>query len=255
MPHNYNDLFLAFLKMYGFQPIDLHANFRQIFKDQVANLNPAISQKEILRLTNLIFHLDGDQLMNKRQYFRQLLESSIISSNHDQQVYLLHGQLDRNQLHYYVDENPTLGRACIMLFVNGLNLVSIHTHNTAPLAIVHRQYLHQLNSHPSLFEHTLFNALAAEGQLYISRIVKDLEHFNAVLDQPFLRFLPQQVDHFFRQSTTLPDSQVVQLTIDIQENEVMATAFKDVHLIFNQLWAILMVTYALKADDQAVSDY
>ncbi len=252
MPFSYNELFLNFLEFYGFRPIELHDNFRSIFKNQLKEINPGMSEKEVLKLTNLIFHLDGNQLTKKRQNFQELVKSSIISSADQKRIYLFNGRFVDNQLHYYVDENPHLGRACIMLFVNGINLVSIHSNNQAPLDIVHKQYLHRLNHQPSLFEQTLFNVLSAEGELYVGRIVKDLEHFNLLMEQPFFNFMPKQLESFIQQAESLSEEAGLQLSINLKERPKMTLAFKHVNLILNQLWSSLMISYALKTDQSFI---
>lgn len=140
-----------------------------------------------------------------------------------------------------------------MLGVTGSIQTRNYENNQAPLPIVHRQYLQHLNQQPTLFEQTLFNVLSTEGELYVGRIVKDLEHFNHLINQPFFNFMPKQVESYIQQANQLSEDQIFQLSIDLQEKPKMALAFKHVNMVLNQLWSTLMVSYAMKTNEDFVN--
>ena len=81
MTYTYLDLFILFLEHYGFQETDLQSNKESIFKHSMKLLNPKVDEREINKLTGFAFRSSGQDLLAKREAFKQLLNGTIISSN------------------------------------------------------------------------------------------------------------------------------------------------------------------------------
>lgn len=248
MTYTYLDLFILFLEHYGFQETDLQSNKESIFKHSMKLLNPKVDEREINKLTGFAFRSSGQDLLAKREAFKQLLNGTIISSNNDTRIFLFDTILENNDLKYYIEHNKTLGRAFIMLYFNGMNLASIHINESGHLEVVHKQYLYQLNYNTSFFEQTLFNVLYAKGELYFGRVVKNLDLFNHVRAQPFHRLITtQMIKEIIRQEKGSPKLQMI---LNVQEDKSLSRPFHHVNLILNQIWSLLSYTYALKTNLQ-----
>lgn len=236
---SYTKIFTQLLHHYGFQSIPLQADKRRIFNEASIKINKKIESVEILKLTKMIFHLDGGRLEDKRSDFEKTLNSRMISSYNKKDIFIFDNQLDRNQLHYYIEENVSLGQSFIALYFNGINLVNIHINENGPLETAHKQYLQQLNLNPSLYEQNLFNVLYAEDQLYFGRLVTDLDLFKLVTPQPFHAGMPDYLEKVLDQGSH-------HVTINLEQNEKLLSVFSQLNLIISQVWSLLMMTPVFK---------